>query len=41
MWYLSTWVAPGIGRAFVAASNDGNAGAQACRQLVPGLIQAG
>jgi D-alanyl-D-alanine carboxypeptidase len=41
MWYLSAWVAPGIGRAFVAASNDGNAGAEACRQLIPGLIQAG
>ena len=41
MWYLSAWVAPGVGRAFVAASNDGNAGAEACRQLIPGLIQAG
>lgn len=41
MWYLSAWVAPGAGRAFVAASNDGMAGALACRQLIPGLIQAG
>lgn len=40
MWYLSAWVAPGVGRAFVAASNDGVAGAQACRQLIPALIQA-
>ena len=40
MWYLSAWVAPGAGRAFVAASNDGIAGAQACRQLIPALIQA-
>lgn len=40
MWYLSAWVAPGIGRAFVAASNDGNAGGEACRQLIPGLIRA-
>lgn len=40
-WYLSAWVAPGAGRAFVAASNDGMAGAQACRQLIPALIQAG
>jgi hypothetical protein len=40
MWYMSAWVAPGVGRAFVAASNDGVAGAQACRQLIPALIQA-
>jgi CubicO group peptidase (beta-lactamase class C family) len=39
-WYFSAWAAPGAGRAFVAASNDGLAGAQACRQLIPALIQA-
>lgn len=37
-WYLSAWVAPGAGRAFVAASNDGGAGGDACRRLIPGLI---
>jgi D-alanyl-D-alanine carboxypeptidase len=37
-WYLSAWVAPGTGRAFVAASNDGVAGGDACRRLIPGLI---
>ena len=41
LWHLSTWVAPAAGRAFVAASNDGRAGAQACRRLIPALIQAG
>jgi hypothetical protein len=37
-WYLSAWVAPGAGRAFVAASNDGVAGGDACRRLIPDLI---
>jgi len=40
LWYASAWVAPGIGRAFVAVSNDGDAGRAACQALIPGLIQA-
>jgi CubicO group peptidase (beta-lactamase class C family) len=40
MWYASTWVAPGIGRAFVAVSNDAQRGRPACQALIPGLIQA-
>lgn len=40
MWYTSTWLAPGAGRAFVAVSNDGQAGREACRALISGLIQA-
>ncbi len=40
MWYASTWVAPGAGRAFVAVSNDGQAGRAACQGLIPRLIQA-
>ena len=37
MWYASTWVAPAIGRAFVAVSNDG-AGAPACQRLIGQLV---
>lgn len=40
LWYASTWVAPAIGKAFVAVSNDAQAGAAGCRALIPGLIQA-
>ncbi len=40
MWYASTWVAPGIQRAFVAVSNDAQRGGPACQRLIPGLIQA-
>ena len=40
MWYASTWIAPGLGRAFVAVSNDAATGAPACQRLIPGLIQA-
>ena len=40
MWYVSTWVAPGTRRAFVAVSNDGEAGRAACQALIPGLIRA-
>ena len=40
MWYASTWVAPGLGRAFVAVSNDAVKGAPACQGLIPGLIRA-
>ncbi|MBU1348041.1 MAG: beta-lactamase family protein [Alphaproteobacteria bacterium] len=40
MWYASTWVAPGVGRAFVSVSNDGEQGAAACQRLIPGLIRA-
>lgn len=40
MWYASTWVAPGIGRAFVAVSNDAARGGPACQGLIPGLIRA-
>lgn len=41
MWYVSTWVAPGVGRAFVAVANTAGAGRSACQQLIPGLIRAG
>ena len=40
MWYVSTWVAPGLGKAFVAVSNDAQRGRPACQALIPGLIQA-
>ncbi|WGM30116.1 serine hydrolase domain-containing protein [Brevundimonas sp. NIBR11] len=40
MWYASTWIAPGIGKAFVAVSNDAQRGRSACQALIPGLIQA-
>ena len=40
MWYVSTWVAPVIGKAFVAVSNDAQRGGPACQALIPGLIQA-
>ncbi|CAL1690956.1 hypothetical protein MMB232_01090 [Brevundimonas subvibrioides] len=40
MWHVSTWVAPGTQRAFVAVSNDGEAGRAACQALIPGLIRA-
>ncbi|WP_269515938.1 serine hydrolase domain-containing protein [Brevundimonas subvibrioides] len=40
MWYVSAWVAPGTQRAFVAVSNDGEAGRAACQALIPGLIRA-
>lgn len=40
MWYASTWVAPGIGKAFVAVSNDAQRGRPVCQVLIPGLIQA-
>ena len=40
MWYASTWVAPAIGKAFVAVSNDAQRGRSACQALIPGLIQA-
>lgn len=40
MWYVSTWVAPGRGRAFVAVSNDAAKGGPACQRLIPGLIRA-
>ncbi len=40
MWYASTWVAPGIGKAFVSVANDGQRGRSACQALIPGLIQA-
>ncbi|WP_428150429.1 serine hydrolase domain-containing protein [Brevundimonas sp.] len=40
LWYASTWVAPGIGKAFVAVSNDAQRGRPACQALIPGLIQA-
>lgn len=40
MWYASTWVAPALGRAFVAVSNDADKGGPACRRLIPGLIRA-
>lgn len=37
MWYVSAWVAPAIGRAFVAVSNDG-AGAASCQRLISQMI---
>lgn len=40
MWYASTWVAPGLGRALVAVSNDAEKGGPACQRLIPGLIRA-
>jgi CubicO group peptidase (beta-lactamase class C family) len=40
MWYVSTWVAPGLGRAFVAVSNDAEKGRLSCQRLIPGLIRA-
>ena len=40
MWYASAWVAPAIGRAFVAVSNDVSRGGPACQALIPGLIRA-
>lgn len=40
MWYASAWVAPGLGRAFVAVSNDAQRGGPACQALIPGLIRA-
>lgn len=40
MWYASTWVAPVLGRAFVAVSNDAGKGGPTCRRLIPGLIRA-
>ena len=39
-WYASTWVAPAIGKAFAAVSNDAERGGPACQALIPGLIQA-
>lgn len=39
LWYVSTWLAPGIKRAFVAISNDATSGAAACQQLIPRLIE--
>ena len=35
MWYVSTWVAPGSGKAFVAVSNDAQRGRPACQALIP------
>ena len=40
LWYASTWVAPAIGKAFVAVSNDAQRGRSACQALIPGLIPA-
>lgn len=40
LWYASAWVAPAIGKAFVAVSNDAERGGAACQALIPGLIQA-
>ena len=40
LWYTSAWVAPGVGRAFVAVSNDGEKGGPACQDLITALIRA-
>lgn len=40
LWYASAWIAPGIGRAFVAVSNDAERGGAACEDLIRGLILA-
>ena len=40
MWYVSAWLAPAIGRAFVAVSNDG-AGAASCQRLIGQMIASG
>ena len=40
LWHASTWVAPGLGRAFVAVSNDAAKGGPACQRLIPGLLRA-
>jgi len=39
LWYASAWVAPVIGRAFVAVSNDAARGGPACENLITALIR--